>query len=88
MIQAPGKGSLPLAVVASFPLSDEYFFHQQAIPFRDMVFKCPHCCMVLFANPKHPPRYLHNHVNNFHNDPETNDFSVGDGNPENFRFWG
>ena len=27
-----------------------------AILFRDMVFKCPHCCMVLYANHKHAPR--------------------------------
>ena len=51
-----------------------------------MVFKCPHCCMILYANPKHPPRYLHNHVNNFHNDPETNDFSVGDDAADIYRF--
>ena len=27
-----------------------------AIAFRDMVFKCPHCCTVLYANHKHAPR--------------------------------
>ena len=56
------------------------------IPFREMVFKCPHCCMILYANPKHAPRYLHNHINKFHTDPEINDFSLGLKNdPKEFR---
>ena len=56
------------------------------IPFRDMVFKCPHCCMVLYANHKHAPRYLYNHINKFHTDPAINDFTLGDKNdPNEFR---
>ena len=35
-----------------------------AIPFRDMVFKCPHCCMVLYANHKHAPRYVLKYLQN------------------------
>jgi hypothetical protein len=61
------------------------YFYPQEIPFRDMVFKCPHCCMVLFAHQKHPPRYLQNHVSKFHSDPEINDFSLGDCDPSTFR---
>ena len=42
-----------------------------------MVFKCPHCHMILYGNQKHPPRYLYNHVNKFHTDREVNDFTIG-----------
>jgi hypothetical protein len=63
-----------------------FFKTFQLIPFREMVFKCPHCCMVLYANQKHPPRYLLNHVNKFHTDPEINDFTIGENDPEAFRY--
>ena len=55
------------------------------IPFREMVFKCPHCCMVLFANHKHAPRYLYNHIHKFHTDPDINDFTLGGEDPSQFR---
>ena len=55
------------------------------IPFREMVFKCPHCCMVLYANHKHAPRYLFNHINKFHTDPDINDFTLGGQDPSEFR---
>jgi hypothetical protein len=54
-----------------------------AIPFREMVFKCPHCCTVLYANHKHAPRYLSNHINKWHTDLETNDFTLGTGGGSN-----
>ena len=47
-----------------------------SIAFRDMVFKCPHCCMLLYANFKHALRYIYNHVNKFHMDPDINDMTV------------
>ena len=57
----------------------------EAIHFRQMVFKCPHCCVVLYANHKHAPAYLYNHVKNFHNDPTINDFTLGGNDPSEFR---
>ena len=56
-----------------------------AIPFREMVFKCPHCCMVLYANHKHAPRYLANHIHKFHMDAEINDLTLGGKDPSEFR---
>ena len=57
----------------------------QEIPFRDMVFKCPHCCTVLYANHKHAPRYLYNHIHKFHTDPDINDFTLGGQEASDFR---
>ena len=54
--------------------------YKTGIKYRDMAFKCPHCFMVLFANAKHAPRYLYNHVQKFHLDPEINDLTLGDAN--------
>ena len=48
------------------------------IKYRDIAFKCPHCFMVLYANAKHAPRYLYNHVQKFHLDPEINDLTLGE----------
>lgn len=63
-------------------LQESYLMNKMtgAIGHREMVFKCPHCCMVLYANQKHAPRYLQNHVNKFHTDPEVNDFTLGEAN--------
>ena len=59
---------------------------EMAISYRDMAFKCPHCFMVLYANAKHAPRYLYNHVQKFHLDPEVNDLTLGEANdPSVFR---
>ena len=38
------------------------------IAHRDLAFKCPHCCMILYAHPKHAPRYLSNHLKKHHGD--------------------
>ena len=50
------------------------------IKYRDLAFKCPHCFMVLYANSKHAPRSLYNHVQKFHLDPEVNDLTLGQAN--------
>ena len=52
--------------------------NKEGIKYRDMAFKCPHCFMVLYANSKHAPRYLYNHVQKFHLDPEINDLTLGE----------
>ena len=41
------------------------------------MFKCPHCCTILYSNTVHAPRYLQNHINKFHLDPVENDFTLG-----------
>ena len=53
---------------------------QNGISYREMAFKCPHCFMVLYSNAKHAPRYLYNHVQKFHLDPEINDLTLGETN--------
>ena len=53
---------------------------KQGISYREMAFKCPHCFVVLYANAKHAPRYLYNHVQKFHLDREINDLTLGEAN--------
>ena len=43
-----------------------------------LAFKCPHCYTLFYAHPREALRYLKNHVNKFHVDPEINDFAVED----------
>ena len=50
---------------------------KNSIPTRHLAFKCPHCCTVLYGHAKHAPRYIYNHVNRFHTDPQVNDFTMG-----------
>ena len=49
----------------------------KGIQYREIAFKCPHCFMVLYANAKHAPRYLYNHVQKFHLDPIIEGHSIG-----------
>ena len=62
------------------PDNDDATKTRHGISYREMAFKCPHCFMVLYANAKHAPRYLYNHVQKFHLDPEINDLTLGEGN--------
>jgi len=49
----------------------------KAVAFKDMAFRCPHCYMLLYANPNHAIRFLYSHVQKYHLDPVVNDLSLG-----------
>ncbi len=65
-------------VLQSSYLQNKNSSESERIPDHNLVFKCPHCRMALFAHPRHAPRYLFNHVAKFHSDPDINDYTVGD----------
>ncbi|XP_040563822.1 uncharacterized protein [Lepeophtheirus salmonis] len=44
---------------------------------KEIIFKCPHCKMLFPTHHNEPMRFIYNHVNRFHCDPEITKFTLG-----------